>query len=128
MCLAVSGSVIAGEELRSLGVALAHGDALRLHLCAGAHALQAIHHHGLAGGESRLHHAQPVNHGAELYWTVRHLVARADDQHVAHRLVSADGAVVDEHRIVLSAVEEPDTGEKSGRELALVVIEERATV
>src|ERR1700757_2719706 len=130
MCLALWGSgIVTSEQPRRLAVgALAHGDAMRLHLCARTYALQAIYHDGLAGRKSRLHHSQPADYGAQLPRPVLDLVAGPDDQHVPHGLVRADGAIVDQHRIVLSTVQKPDSGKEARREKALVVLEERTAV
>src|SRR5437667_12491222 len=93
---------VPGEESRTLaGPPLAHGDTLRLNLRPRAHALQAIDYNGLAGCESRLHHPQAVDDGPELHRPVLGLVACAYDQHVAHGLIGADRAVVDEARLAL---------------------------
>jgi hypothetical protein len=60
-----------GEQVLALrSRRLAHGDVLRLDLYAGTHALQAVHDDGLARSKSGLHHAQPVDDGAELHWPV----------------------------------------------------------
>src|SRR5213082_1770483 len=87
-----------GEESHALAAArwLAHGDALRLNLRPRAHALQAIDYDGLARRESRLHYPQAVDDGAELHRPVLGLVAGAQHEHVAHGLIGADRAVVDE--------------------------------
>ena len=60
--------VLAGEHGAALGfrgvmrVLLAHRDALRRDGRAGSHALQAVHHDGVAGREALAHHAQAINH------------------------------------------------------------------
>src|SRR5437762_7661896 len=95
---------------------LAHGDALRLNLHPRAHALQAIDYDGLAGGESRLHHPQAVDDGTQLHGPVLGLVARAYDEDVAHGLIGADRAVVDEDRLVLMRPEQPQARKQPRRD------------
>src|SRR6266436_2286450 len=128
MGLAVSrAGAILGEESRALpGPLLAHGDALRLDLRPRAYALQAVDYDGLAGCESRLHHPQAIDDGPELHRPVLGLVAGAYDQHVAHGLIGADRAVVDEDRLVLMRSQQPQARKQPRREEAIAVVEQRA--
>src|SRR5256714_1545283 len=105
---------------------LAHGDALRLNLRPRAHALQAIDYDGFARCESRLHHPQAVDDRTELHRPVLGLVARAYDQYVAHGLIGADRAVVDEDRLVLMRTEQPQARKQPRREQPITIVEQRA--
>src|SRR6266513_5363650 len=105
---------------------LAHGDALRLNLRPLAHALQAIDYDGFARCESRLHHPQAVDDRTELHRPVLGLVARAYDQYVAHGLIGADRAVVDEDRLVLMRTEQPQARKQPRREQPITIVEQRA--
>ena len=66
---------------------------------------------------------RPSMTGPELHRAVLDLVVGADHQHVAHALIGADGAVVDQHRLVLAAAEELHAGEQARREAAVLVLE-----
>src|SRR5437016_11481981 len=127
MGLAVSRAGAApGEESHALaGPPLTHGEALRLNLRPRAHALQAIDYDGLAGGESRLHHPQAVDDGTQLHGPVLGPVARAYDQDVAHGLIGANRAVVDEDRLVLMRPEQPQARKQPRREAPIPVVEQR---
>src|SRR5437588_6036254 len=117
-----------GEESHALAAArwLAHGDALRLNRGRRAHALQAIDYDRLARRESRLHHPQAVDDGTQLHGPVLGLVARAYDQDVAHGLIGADRAVVDEDRLMLMRPEQPQARKQPRREQPITVVEQRA--
>src|SRR6185436_6525509 len=84
------------------GFARAHGDALRGDLDTGTHALQAVHDDVLAGLHAITDDAQTIDERPELHGAVLHLVVRADGEDVAHVLIRADRAVVDEDGVVLA--------------------------
>ncbi len=92
----------------------AHRNLLRGDGDARTHALQAVHDDQLARLQAVTHDAQAiVDDGAELHRAVLDLVVRADGEHVAHVLVRADRAVVDQHRLVLGAAFELHAGEQA---------------
>src|SRR5204862_4596553 len=70
-----------------------HADLLRRHGHPGAHALDAVHDHPLAGRQPFGDGPQPALDRAELHLTILDDVLVVHDQHVLAVLVGADGAV-----------------------------------
>ena len=71
---------------------------------------------------------RPSTSGPSFTGRVLDLVVRADAQHELHALVGADGAVVDQQRVVLAAADELHAREHAGGETAVGVLEQAARV
>src|SRR5262245_54762987 len=69
------------REARERGQVVAHGDARLRDVDAGAHALQTVDDHDVAGGETALDDAQALDEPARLDGAVLHDALLVDDEH-----------------------------------------------
>src|SRR6186713_2224370 len=98
---------------------------LRRHRHPGHHPLQPVDDDVLARLHAALHDAHAVDQRARLDLAKLRLAVRADDVDELLRLVGADRAIGDQHRVVRGCVLHPQLRAQPGREQALRVIEAR---
>ena len=125
MCATVS-SFAAARRSRAPGAPRSIATSRRAHGHAGAHTLQAVHDHDVAGLEAFLDHTQSLDRSAGHHRAVLHDVLPIHDEHELAAQVGADRAVVDEGGAKAARAHELQAHEQTGREAAVGVVEHRA--
>src|SRR5690606_20229704 len=124
---ACSSRLLHRDRLPGRGRVVAHGDGLGRHRHARhEHLLHAVHDHLVLRVEARLHHAQAVDHPAQLHVLAHCGVVRPEHVDVLAVLVGEHGLVVDQLGLELAAALHLHAGEQAGGEHAVGVGQHRA--